>query len=186
MIISPVAYRYARSLLDLSVEKDQLEAVQEDMALVARTCAESRELQLLLKSPVVKADKKEKILNEVFAGRVGRVTSLFMGILVRKGRESLLPEVAAAFGELYRNRMGILECSITSAAALNETARAHVKAFAETEHPGKSIRISERVDPALIGGLVIRIGDEQYDGSVIRRLADLRRKFSENPYVPEI
>ena len=97
MNIAPVAYRYARSLMQLAIEQNQLVAVQEDMRLVANTCAGSRDLVLLLKSPVVKGDKKDKILDRVFAGKIGTMTSAFMGILVRKGREAMLPEIAEAF-----------------------------------------------------------------------------------------
>jgi F-type H+-transporting ATPase subunit delta len=66
------------------------------------TCAANRELVVLLNSPVVKADKKDRILEQVFAGKVGQLTATFMGILVRKGRERLLPDVAHAFSELYK------------------------------------------------------------------------------------
>lgn len=186
MIVSPVAYRYARSLMELASEKGQLAGVNEDMHLVAEACASSDDLRLLLKSPVMKGDTKDKVLDRVFAGKIGEVTSRFMGILVRKGREGLLPEVAAAFTQLYREDQGILMAEVTSAVPLSAEARQQVRDMAAKKHPGKSIELSEKVDPNLIGGIVIRIGDEQFDGSVSRRLHDLRRKFSENPYIPEI
>ena len=185
MNISPVAYRYARSLMALALERDQLEPVRADMEVVADTCSASRDLSVLLRSPVVKADKKDKVLDKVFAGKVGTITNAFMGILVRKGRETLLPEIAAGFGELYRKHEGILICHVTSATALDEAGRKRVTDLVAAKHPGKTIELSVSVDPELIGGVVIRIGDEQYDGSVSRRLLDLRRQFSENPYVPE-
>ncbi len=186
MIISPVAYRYARSLLDLSRSEGLLKGTLEDMGLVAATTRGSRELITLLKSPVVKADRKARILEQLFAGKIGTVTAKFIQILVRKGREALLPEIAVAFSKLYKEEQGIVDVEVRSAAPLSDIARKQVHDLAAAKHPGKSIEISEKVDHELIGGIVIRIGDDQYDGSVARRLQDLRRKFSENPYIPEI
>ena len=186
MNIAPVAYRYARSLMQLAIEQNQLVAVQEDMRLIANTCEGSRDLVLLLKSPVIKGDKKDKILDRVFAGQIGTMTSSFMGILVRKGREAMLPEIAEAFEEIRKVHDGVVTCVVTSATPLDEDARVKVKDLAAKKYPGKSITLSEKVDKNLIGGVIVRIGDEQYDGSVSRRLNDLRRKFSENPYIPEL
>ena len=186
MNIAPVAYRYARSLMQLAIEQGQLAAVQEDMSLVANTCEGSRDLVLLLKSPVIKGDKKDKILDAVFAGKIGTITSSFMGILVRKGREAMLPAIAEAFEEIRREHDGVVTCHVTSAAPLDEEARTRAKDLAAKKYPGKSITLSEKVDQDLIGGVIVRIGDEQYDGSVSRRLSDLRREFSKNPYIPEI
>lgn len=186
MNIAPVAYRYARSLMGLAIERGELAAVQADMRSVAETCAASRELQVVLKSPVIKADKKVRILEQVFAGQVGPITAKFMAIMVRKGREAMLPEVAAAFEELRKVHEGVVTAEVISAVPLDDAARAKVTALAAAKHPGKTITLSEKVDAALIGGVIIRIGDEQLDGSVSRRLGDLRRKFSENPYIPEI
>lgn len=186
MNIAPVAYRYARSLMELARERDQLAAVSEDMALVARVCFGNRDLMTMLKSPVISGDKKDNVLDKVFAGNIGEMTARFMSILVRKGRESMLPEVAHAFGELFRKDQNITVCEVSSAVPLSEESRLRVRAFVEKKYPGQSIALSEKVDPDLIGGVVIRVGDEQYDGSVSRSLNDLRRKFSENPYIPEI
>jgi F-type H+-transporting ATPase subunit delta len=184
--IAPVAYRYARSLMEMAREKDQLDAMQDDMSLLANTCAENRELVVILKSPVVKADAKGRILQGIFGDKVGEITRTYMAILVRKSREALLPDVAAAFNELYKLDQNIVSAVVSSAVALNDEARARVIALAKKQHPGKTIDLQEKVDPALIGGVSIRIGDELYDGTVSRRLADLRREFSKNPYIPAL
>ena len=186
MNVAPVAYRYARSLMQLAIERGELPQVQEDMRMVANTCAGSRDLIVVLKSPVIKGDKKDRILELLFGGKVSAMTSSFMGIMVRKGREAMLPEVAEAFEEIRKVHDNVVTCVVTSAVPLDEEARNKVKAMASAEHPGKTIQLTEKVDPSLIGGVIVRIGDEQYDGSVSRRLNDLRRKFSENPYIPEI
>lgn len=185
MNISPVAYRYANSLLLLATEHGTLEGTNADMRLVSKVCAAEPELKLLLKSPVVKPDKKDRILDAVFAGQIGEVTAKFISIMVRKGREALLHEVAVAFTALYREQQGMITCEVRSAIPLSPEARQHVQALAEKRFPNKSISLSEKIDPSLIGGIVVRVGDEQIDASVSRRLHDLRRQFSKNPYIPQ-
>jgi F-type H+-transporting ATPase subunit delta len=186
MNIAPVAYRYARSLMDLAIERGQVDAVYADMGLVADTTVASRDLRVLLNSPVVKADKKSAVLDRMFAGKVGEETQRFIAILVRKGREGMLPQVAAAVQQLYKQQKGIVTAEVVSAVPLDDSTRQQVRALAAARHPGKTVELDERVDASLIGGISIRIGDEQYDGSVSRRLSDLRREFSKNPYIPEI
>lgn len=186
MNIAPVAYRYASSLINLAKEKGTVENIHDDMQMVAKTCFGSHDLMVMLKSPVIKGDKKAAVLGKIFGGKIGEVTTRFMGILIRKGREAMLPEVAAAFNELYKQHQGIITAEVASAVPLDEATREEVRAQALAKHPGKTIQLIEKVDPLLIGGVIIRIGDEQYDGSVSRRLSDLRRDFSKNPYIPAI
>lgn len=184
MNITPVAYRYARSLMQLAQEHGAVDTVRDDLQLVADVTGASRDLQVMLKSPVIKADSKLKVLGRVFGGQIGRISERFINILVRKGREDMLLEIAQAYQEVYRQANNILLAEVRSAAPLNDQARVRVRQIVEERHPGKTITLNETVDAALIGGAVIRIGDEQIDASVSRRLSDLRRKFSENPYIP--
>lgn len=186
MSVSPVAYRYANSLMQLAREQGAVEQVREDMRLAAETCAASNELRVLLKSPVIKADKKQRVLGRVFGGRIGPITGRFVDILVRKGREVLLPEIAEAFANVYNQAHGILVAEVRSAVPLSPGAMQRVQQLVAGRYPGKNITLNTTVEPALIGGVVVRVGDEQVDASVSRRLGDLRRKFSENPYIPEI
>lgn len=186
MNISPVAYRYARSLMQLAKEHGEVDAVRDDLQLVANTCAHSQDLRVMLQSPVIKGDSKLRVLGRLFGGQIGRISERFVNILVRKGREGMIEEIAQAFQNVYRQANGIQVADVRSAAPLSEEARAHVRHLVQQRHPGKTIDLLETVEPQLIGGAVIRVGDEQIDASVARRLGDLRRKFSENPYIPEI
>ncbi len=186
MNIRPVAYRYAKSLLDLALEKGQLPAVQEDMALVADTCAASEDLRVLLKSPVVRADKKDKVLDAVFAGKIGTLTLTFMTVLVRKGREGMLHEVAMAFREIYRKHERIVVCTVTTAVPMTNEEKEHVRRIAAARFPGDSVKIDEKLDPSLIGGGIIQVGDLQWDASVKSKLHAIRRTLAENPYQAKI
>jgi F-type H+-transporting ATPase subunit delta len=186
MISSTVISRYARSIVLLAIERDQLEALREDMRIIADACDESRDLRVLLKSPVVKPDKKSKILKAIFGGKVGEITLRFVDILVRKGREHYLPEVAKAVYRLYKEEKDIMTFHVSSAVKLDDAARAEIMAMASELHGGKDVELLEKVDPELIGGVILRHGDEQWDGSVVRRLHDLKREFSKNPYIAEI
>ena len=186
MRIQPVAYRYAKSLLDLALEQGQLKQVHEDITLVAGTCADSPELRVLLKSPVMRSDKKQQVLHKAFTGRIGRIVFTFITVLVRKGREPLLHQIAAAFEELHREHEGVVICTVTSAVELSDEEHEKVLAITRPRFPGKTIRLETRIDPSIIGGGIIRVGDLQWDASVRNKLHLIRRKLAENPYIPKI
>jgi F-type H+-transporting ATPase subunit delta len=186
MRIQPVAYRYAQSLLDLALERGQLKEVQAEMAMLADTCAKSEDLRVLLKSPVVRADAKRRVLEKLFGAQLGKVTSTFIDVLVRKGREALLPDIGAAFLELYRKHEHIVVCKVTTAVALTDTERQQVIAITGKRFPGMTVQLQERVDPAILGGGIIQVGDLMWDASVKNKLNVIRRAFAVNPYVPQL
>lgn len=180
-----VSSRYAKSILDLSIEKGTLEDVYKDMVLIKEACAESKDLMLLLKSPIIKSDKKEAILKEVFGSQVSQITLEFINIIIRKKREYLLEGVAINFEERYKAHKNILTATVTSAIPLPAATRDKVTKLVAETHSG-DCELKEIVDPDIIGGLIITVGDRQIDESIKRKIADLDKEFSRNEYIKEI
>jgi F-type H+-transporting ATPase subunit delta len=168
-----VAHRYAKSLLDFAVEKKVVEVVYQDMLSFKETCQGSKELVLALKSPIIKHYTKLAILNKLFKNIFNEVTFSIFVIITNKNRESILPAVATEFISLYTDYKGIQKAQITSASALTADQKAKVTAIVK-EFSGKEVELTETIDESLIGGFILRVGDQQIDDSIKRKLNDLK------------
>ena len=184
MAYGRAAVRYAKSLIELSIEKNCLDAVKADMDLIQSTCAESKDLVLLLESPVVRADKKLAVLKAVFGAQFSELTNAFVNILTEKGRESLLDDIAAAFEDQYLANKNILRTIIKSVDGVNDAFKAKVTEMIKAAYQ-KGVEIVEEKDASLIGGFILTIGDKQIDASISSKLAELEKEFSRNTYVKE-
>ena len=176
---SQVATRYAKSLLDFALERNELEAVAADMALIANTCASSKDLRLMLKSPIIKQEKKLEVIKKVFGGEIGSVTLNFLSVISGKKREDILPEIANAFTTVYCKHLGIVVAEITSAVPLSDAEREKAIGVVKGMGSGK-VELTEKIDKSIIGGFIIRVGDKLYDASVASRITALKRTFSKN------
>lgn len=176
-----IASRYAKSLLELAVEKDQLEEVNKDMGMLAALCQENRELTLMLKSPIVTHDKKLAILNKLFSGKVNDMSLSIFTILTKKHREAYLPQIAEEFHHLYNVHKGIEEATVTTTFPLDDKTKAEFEKVVQSISK-KEVELTEVVDESLIGGFVLKIGDRQIDDSVSSRLKALRVDLSKNHY----
>lgn len=177
-----VASRYAKSLIELAIEKGVQEEVHNDIELFNATVAGSRELQLVLSSPIIKSDKKMSILKALFGGKINEMTMAFFQIISRKGREAVLVPIAKAFHEQYNQHKGMGSATVTTTFALNDDLRKEFKAIAK-EIGGKDVELEEKVDENLIGGYILKVGDRQIDESINRRLKELKRQFSNDAYI---
>ena|ERR1700741_315574 len=180
-----VATRYAKSLINLAVEKGQLEAVYNDMLLVKNVSDNNHDFVIMLESPVIKTDKKQSILHEIFKGKISDLSMAFLDIITNKRREMYIDDIARSVVEQYKTNKKILTAVITSASGLDEATRKKVMELVKQSGTGE-VELIEKVDKKLIGGFVLRIGDKQVDASISRKLNDLRKNFSENPYVSEL
>ena len=181
-----LAARYAKSLLDLAVEQNSLDSTLADIQTFDATCRASREFCTVLRSPVIKADKKEGIINAVMGKQLGILTKTFITLLVNKGRESVLPEISGAFIEQYNAMKGIRSVKLTTAAPIQDSVKEAIRAKVAASMPGETVEMETAVNPALIGGFVLEMGDKLVDASIRRDLADVKKQFTENLYVPNL
>lgn len=177
---SRVASRYAKSLIDLSIEMGHLEAVSEDMTLIRKTVSENRNLKVAIDSPIINADKKKKFLHEIFAGKIGEVTQKFIDILVVKNRVHLIDDVSEEFERQYRITKNIVSAEVISAVMLSDELRTKVLELVKTLDDRPNVDLVEKVDKDIIGGMIIRVEDKQLDYSVVGRLEKYRQEFSKN------
>lgn len=181
-----VASRYVKSLLGLAVEKGALEQVHADMQLFSKVCEENRAFMLMLRNPVIKHEKKNDVLKKLFQGKVNALTLAIFDIITRKNREPLLPEIAAEFHHAYNVYKGVGEATVTTAMAMDKELRNEIEVIAKRVSTKSQLELTEKVDPEMIGGFVLKVGDQQVDASLKNKLNALKVKFSHNPYIKEI
>lgn len=179
-----VASRYAKSLLDLAVEKGVLEEVHQDMALFDKVVRENREFELLLKNPIVVSEKKKSIMRALFTGRMHMMTGKFLEIISAKNREDHLPAIAQEFLSQYRVKKGISRAEVVTTFPLTPELRTRFIGIV-AELTGNQVELREKIDPSLIGGYILRVADRQIDESISSKLIELKAEFSQNPYVKE-
>ncbi len=169
------AARYAKALLDLTLENGSVEAVEKDLIRFVQVVKESNDFRIFLNSPVVRDDKKIAIYQQVFEG-FNPVTMQFFTLVTKNGREQLLPEIAAQFERQLMKNRGIVSGSIVSATPLTEKTKQEILDRIAPAFEG-SLQLSESVDSSLLGGFVIRIEDKQIDASVANKLKELRQEL---------
>ncbi|OJV51770.1 MAG: ATP synthase F1 subunit delta [Bacteroidetes bacterium 43-16] len=181
-----LAARYAKSLLDLAKEQNNVDVVLSDMKTIETAVNGSAELKLFLKSPLVKADKKISVLNAIFEGKISTATTAFISLLVKKGREAELLEMTTAFEAQYQALNNIQTVQITTAYPLDEATLNVLLAKVKKELNNEHVIPMPVVDPSIIGGFKLQIGDKYFDMSISRDLSDIRNQFTKNIYVADI
>ena len=176
-----IASRYAKSLLDLAVERKVLEEVNKDMQLLKGAADDNRGLVLMLKSPIITHDKKLAVLTKVFKGKVNEMTMSFFTILTKKHREAYLIAVAEEFHHQYNTHKGIEEATITTTFPLTEALKKEFVSVVE-RISSRKVELTEKIDESLIGGFILKIGDRQIDDSINSKLKALRLEFTKNHY----
>ncbi|MDB5201695.1 MAG: atpH [Ferruginibacter sp.] len=181
-----LAGRYAKSLLDLAIEQNVLDAVYADMKFLDSVSKSNPDFVALLRSPVIASDKKEKIIEAVTESRVQKLTSLFVRLLITKARESNLPEIAKAFIAQYNEMKHIHSVKLTTAVAISPELQQAIGAKIQQEAKLEHIELETSVDDELIGGFKLELGDTLIDASILRDLLDVKKQFLNNDYIHQI
>ena len=176
MASTRAAIRYAKAILDLANSKGVAEAVNNDMKLIASTIESNLELSTFIQNPTTKVEVKESALLEVFAN-VNGVTKGLFHLLFENKRFEILEAIAVEYSKVFDEGNGIEVAKVTTAIPMDAALEAKVLAKIETLSD-KKITIENIVDPSIIGGFILRIGDQQYNASVANRLQVLKRELS--------
>lgn len=176
--------RYAKAILELAKEQNVAEVVNADMKSIAKTLAASNDLMDAISSPVIKANLKRSVLQEVFKD-VHEITKRAFDILIENNRIAGLKAVALNYTKLYNVVNNIQVATVTTAfpldAFLEEKIQSKVK-----ELTGNTATLEKQIDPSIIGGFILRVGDLQYNASVAKNLLDLKREFRNNAYISKL
>lgn len=179
MANSTIGYRYAKSLIQLATEKKKVDEVYADMTKLLKYYQKVNDFRLLLQSPLVKTDKKISTFKTLLKGEVTDITERFLILLARNKRESYLDKIAEAYIDQYKTKMKISTVVITSAVKLDEATRTKLLNIL-TNLLKNRIELEEKIDPKIIGGFVLTVGNRRADMSVLKQLKQLNKNFNQS------
>lgn len=172
------AIRYAKALLSLASDQNTVDAVNNDMKLIADSIADNNELNEMLQSPVINSTIKKSALLEVFKNISTSSINLIETLIINK-RLNLLGDVANKYNELYDQLKGIQVADVTTAVPLTDELKNKVLVKIK-ELTGKEATIKSHIDASILGGFILRVGDIQYNASIANKLNKLKREFTIN------
>ncbi|NCT18840.1 MAG: ATP synthase F1 subunit delta [Flavobacteriaceae bacterium CG_4_8_14_3_um_filter_34_10] len=175
--MSRAAIRYAKAVLDLTSEASTSKEVYGEMKDVQKTIEGSKELQLMLKSPIVKHEDKRAVLKEIFQGNSKTILSL-MDILLNNKRVNLLEGIAESYISQYNKQEGIIEALVTTAIPLEESLKQKVMAKVKELTGATNVILTKKLDPSILGGFILRVGDMQYNASIANNFDQLKKELN--------
>lgn len=175
---SAITVRYAKAFFSTAKEKNLLDKLSADIQLVAEVCSTSEDFVLLLESPIVKTSKKSAIIKGIFEGKVEEITLNFLLLIAQNKREVHIPGICRNFLDLTRKDQNIQSAVLTTATEVDTKTLKKVQELLGKEL-GATIELSAQVNPDILGGLVLRLDDKQYDASVSTQLKKVKQTLLE-------
>lgn len=173
--------RYAKALFDFAHERDQVEVVYQDLMTMRKVLSETPELLEVLNSPVIPEAKKHAIFTNVFKEVIGETLFSFLDIIIKKKREPMLCSICDEFEKYYNEEHKLKIVTLTSASKLSDELVEKIRAML-MEEVHYDIRIDQVVNPAIIGGVILKMDDFFFDASVVSKINKLKQEFAHNSY----
>ncbi len=181
MSILRIASRYAKSLLDLSIEQNKVEVVKSDLESFLKVLSKNQSVKILLKNPIVKSHLKINIVNKIFGASFDQLTLAFIALVLKKGRGNYLKEIAESYILQYNEMNNIITATVKSAFDLNESTAKEIQDFVAKSF-NKQVILNQVKDASLIGGFTLQIGDRMFDGSISGKLQKAKKELL-NSYI---
>jgi F-type H+-transporting ATPase subunit delta len=176
-----IAIRYAKALFELSLEQKSLEQTNQDMLLMREVCLQNKDFRLMLSSPIINIDKKQKVMKLIFEGKLGKLSLTYLNIIVSKRRENFIEPIAEQFLELYKEYKGIISVILTTAVIADDKIKNKVKELVKG-FTKKEVDLIEDIKGEIIGGFILKFGQYQFDDSIRKKITKLKREFNINVY----
>ena len=179
------ALRYAKALLNLAKESKVESKVNADMQLIASTITNNNDLMILLNSPVIKASDKLKVLKNLFSTKIETVSLGLFDLLQENKRLNMLLSIAKQYSIIYDFLKRVQVAKVTTAVPLTKELETKVMDKI-VELTGNKANLENIVNPSILGGFILRVGDVQYDASISNHLNELRKEFDNSHFIPKI
>ncbi|TDQ28556.1 ATP synthase F1 subunit delta [Tenacibaculum caenipelagi] len=179
------ALRYAKAVLNLAKDTGSESLVNDNMKLIVDTIAGSDDLKTMLKSPVIKAADKRKVLNALFDDKVDNIVKGLFNLLGENKRMLMLDSIARQYSIIYDYYKSMQVAKVTTAVTLTKEIEDKIQAKI-VALTGNNASIENIVNPDILGGFILRVGDMQYDASISNQFNKLRREFDNSHYIPKI
>lgn len=170
---SKITVRYAKAFFSLAKDAGMIGPWHQDIEKVYQLCNQSEDFLLLLKNPVIKTSQKRKILREILEPHIHAETLRFLLLITSKNREMEIPGICRNFIDRVREERGIVPATVTTAGTLKPGILEEIRLNLERE-TGKIVELTHKVNPAILGGMVLRVGDKQFDGSISTQLKKMK------------
>ncbi|MCS7077321.1 MAG: ATP synthase F1 subunit delta [Bacteroidia bacterium] len=177
MSLARVAQRYVKPLIEVALEQKIEKRVLEDLAFVDHTIKTNRNLAVMLSNPIIYSDKKQKVLQEIFRGKVHELVIKFFEVLAKNTRDEILPYVYTAYKNEYNRIKDIHEVKVISASELNAQNMQEIEALCQKIYKTGTISIQHAINPDLIAGIIIQTEYKQFDLSVSSRLRKVKSEL---------
>jgi len=179
------AIRYAKAILNLAKDSKEETAVNEDMLFITTTISENEEFEVMLNSPIVKSSDKINVLNALFKEKVNTITLGLFHLLKDNKRIAMLASIAKQYAIIYDFDKHMQVAKVTTAVPLTAEIEKQILAKIVTL-TGEKANLENVVNPAILGGFILRVGDVQYDASISNYLNELKKEFDNSHYIPKI
>ena len=171
---SIISTRYAKSLMKVGDDNRCLDALKDDMELIRATISENPMFRQMVDNPVIKPPQKRRVMAELLEKRVHPMTLNFINLIIHNRRELLLADVARNFIDLYERTKGIKRAHVVSAAGMDNKSKQQMQQQLNILFKA-DVQMTAETNPDLIGGFILRVGDQQYDASLSSALQRMQK-----------
>ncbi len=175
---SLIAKRYAKALFELALEMNIVEETKSDMELIMSVCSSNKDFTQMLKSPVIRSEKKNNVIRAIFKDKIGELSMRYLNIITRKRREIFVNQIAEEFIFAYKKFKNIFTIYFASATTISDEIRKKVITLLEDQTKG-TVELIEEVKEELVGGFVMNYDDYKYDASIAYQLKKLKKGSAE-------